>query len=117
MVNSVKRGDDKTKGEIDDTKDAVTRSRMGQRAPRQGTKKAKTPFDGIDGKTDLSSDRVPLRKGTPKVYPSSNQTPQQSMPQSQPQQQSMPQMSHAANATSVHAAGVCSQRHVQQARR
>lgn len=88
-----KEGDDKTKGEIDDTKDTGDKVKDGAKKLHDKDKEGKDALDGIDGKTDLSSDGKSPSEGTPKVYPSSNQTPQQSMPQSQPQQQSMPQMS------------------------
>lgn len=83
-------GDQETKDEVDKTKDTGDKVKDAEDEIRDDDEEGKKNLDGIG--TELSSDSS-SGEGTPKVYPASNQTPQQSMPQQSMPQQSMPQMS------------------------
>lgn len=83
-------GDQETKDEVDKTKDTGDKVKDAEDEIRDDDEEGKKNLDGIG--TELSSDSS-SGEGTPKVYPASNQTPQQSMPQQSMPQMSMPQMS------------------------
>ena len=83
-------GDQETKDEVDKTKDTGDKVKDAEDEIRDDDEEGKKNLDGIG--TELSSDSS-SGEGTPKVYPASNQTPQQSMPQQSMPQMSMPQTS------------------------